>query len=461
MSFNVPQPFWRWLVNGVIPIALGLVFALIYLRGLPFVPFHPDESSQLFMSRDFDTFFVRHDFAALAWQPGAPLALDMRLRLLDAPLTRYLAGFGWWARGLTVNDLNIDWVWGAAWDANEAALPHPAVLQAARLPVALLGAFTVTLLFWLGIKSGGWTTGLLAALLVGLDPLTLLHTRRTMAESELIFFSALAALGTLVLANACDRLDGFRWRVLAGALGVGVLAGLALSSKQTELVMIPVAGLACGAALVQRPWAWRKRLGMLALLCGVIGLTAGLTFFLLNPVLWSQPLAGLQTMLRMRNELVQSQIRVNGEREPQVVLTTIPARLDAMVEQLYWQTPAVWDAPVYLEHLQPAADQYFAVPFHTWLHQPPWPALLLCLTALGLGVGLCRVARSCLNSDTRALQLALFWFGVTAIFLAFVIPLDWQRYFLPLLAPTRLLAALGLSALGQKLLALARIRPAS
>ena len=134
---------------------------------------------------------------------------------------------------------------------------------------------------------------------------------------------------------------------------------------------------------------------------------------------------------------------MNGERDPEVVLGTAPARLRAMVQQLYWQPPAVWDAPVYLEHLQPEAEAYFAEPLHLWLRRPPWPWLLMGLTALGLGVCVYRAARDRLSSPPRAEQVLLLWFGMTLVFLALVIPLNWQRYFLPLLVPSRLLAALG------------------
>ena len=433
----------RWLIVTGMFIGLGGAFAFVYLSGLQATPFHPDESSQLFMSRDFDMLFLRREPAALAWQPDEPLTPDVRLRLLDAPITRYLAGLGWWARGFTAADLNVDWVWGATWEENQAAIPPADVLWAARAPTALLGALTAVLALWWGIRLGGWPTGLTAALLVGLDPLMLLHTRRAMAESALTFFSALAAVGSLALVDVCDRLDGFRWRAPLGGALVGALVGLALCSKQTEIVMLPVALLASGGALRQRLWPLRQRLIVLVLLSLGIGVGSGLTFWLLNPVLSQHPVSALREMLTLRSELVESQIQVNGERDPEVVLGTAPARLRAMVQQLYWQPPAVWDAPVYLEHLQPEAEAYFAEPLHLWLRRPPWPWLLMGLTALGLGVCVYHAARDRLSSPPRAEQVLLLWFGMTLVFLALVIPLNWQRYFLPLLVPSRLLAALG------------------
>ncbi len=437
-----PPP--RGWVRLAVSIGLASVLAFVYLRGLAAAPFHPDESSQIFMSRDFEALFLRRDPAALAWRPDQPLAPDMSLRLLDAPVTRYLIGLGWWLSGFTVDELNADWVWGATWEENQAALPSPELLGAARAPIILLSVLSTVVLFWWGLRLEGWATGLFAALFTGLDPLMLLHARRAMAESALTFFSALAALGSLLLAITCDRLDRLNWRAALAGVLVGVLSGLALCSKQTEVVMLPVAWLAGGLAIIQRPWPLRQRLTTLAALGLAVGVGSGLTFWLLNPVLSRHPVGAFQEMLRLRAELARSQVEVNGARDPAIVLRSVPSRLSAMFLQLYFYgAPEVWDAPVYLEQLQPAAQAYLAGPLHRWLNRPLWPELGLGLTGLALGVCAYRVVRDRFGRQTRAEQTLLLWFGLTLILLALVIPLNWQRYFLPLLLPARLLTAFG------------------
>ena len=63
---------------------LAIGFVALYLSRLAAVPFHPDESTQLYMSRDFDTLVLQRDPAALAWTPDQPLTPEARYRLLDA-----------------------------------------------------------------------------------------------------------------------------------------------------------------------------------------------------------------------------------------------------------------------------------------------------------------------------------------------------------------------------------------
>ena len=108
--------------------AIALGFLALYLSSLGSVPFHPDESTQIYMSRDFDVAVLERNPAALAWTAGQPLTPEMRLRLLDAPMTKYLIGIGRWLRGFTPADSNVDWVWGATWDENRAAIPSNAGL---------------------------------------------------------------------------------------------------------------------------------------------------------------------------------------------------------------------------------------------------------------------------------------------------------------------------------------------
>jgi 4-amino-4-deoxy-L-arabinose transferase-like glycosyltransferase len=427
-----------------VSIALSVGFTALYLSGLAAVPFHPDESSQLSMSRDFDLFFLQRNFDALAWTPDQPLSPEARLRLLDAPITKYLIGLGWWSRGYSSADLNADWVWGEPWDANLAALPRPQVLVAGRTPLAVLGALAAVILFWLGNELGGWGVGLAGALLLGLNPLTLLHTRRAMAEGSLIFFSALAAWGALRLTRTLDSLPAFQRRTLMSGALAGVLAGLAAASKQTELVMLPVVLLMSAASLFQKPWSLRPRALALIGVWPAVGLGWGLTFWALNPVLYRQPVAVAWKMIEMRAELARQQIEVNGQAHPEMLTPAPLARLTAALSQIYVRPPAFWDAPVYLDRLGPPAEAYLALPLNRVWPQPMMGYALGGLSAVGVIASAHLVLRQRFNADTRPAQVLWAWTLLTLGLLLWAIPLDWQRYFLPLLPPACLFAAYGL-----------------
>lgn len=69
-----------------------MTISVFYLAGLGTVPFHPDESTQIFMSADLERFFENP--ADLFWQPHQINEQRQRYRLLGAPLPRYVIGFG-------------------------------------------------------------------------------------------------------------------------------------------------------------------------------------------------------------------------------------------------------------------------------------------------------------------------------------------------------------------------------
>ncbi|MEP7200161.1 MAG: phospholipid carrier-dependent glycosyltransferase [Chloroflexota bacterium] len=443
----------------LLSIALGSGAVTFYLRDLAAVPFHPDESVYIYMSRDFDTLVLQRDPLALAWQPREPLFPEARKRLLDAPLTRYLDGLGRWLGGYTVADLPTDWAWGAPWEANRSAIPSPALLLAARAPSAILGALTAVVLFWIGVQMRGIAVGLIAAGLYALDPLTLLHTQRAMAEGALMFFSTLTICATIVLAERCNALSQFNARVLTLGAVVGLLAGLAMNSKQSAIVMLPLALAVSAGVLWRRPWLRARRLAAIAALCGVIVLGWAATLWLLNPILYREPLAIAQAMVAMRVELTREQVAVNGASQPELILASAPARLAATVTELYWQLPAGWDVPVYLEQLKPPMDVYLSNPLHVWLREPLASITLLLLSAIGVVGSATRLARARLGATTRAEQVVWLWAALTLGLIALTVPLNWQRYFMPLLPASRLFVALGCVALWQ--LARRRARSAS
>src|SRR5512140_1759946 len=98
-----------------------LLVTLLYWAGLASVPFHPDESTQIFMSADFDTLFRQP--GSLAWSPTPADPARQLYRLLDAPLTRDLIGAGRTLAGLPAT--SIDWNWSLTYADNAAsgALP--------------------------------------------------------------------------------------------------------------------------------------------------------------------------------------------------------------------------------------------------------------------------------------------------------------------------------------------------
>ncbi len=438
-----------WLIS----VALAGVFLVLYLSGLPEVPFHPDESSQISLSGDFAALFLQHDWAGLAWTPDQPLTPQMQLRLLDAPMMRYFIGLSDWLCGFSATDLNTDWVWWLTWDENAAAghLPGPELLGASRVPAAVLSALAVVLMFWIVFEARGLGVGLAAALLLGLNPLVLLHGRRAMAEGALLFFSLLAVWGMVRLAkNAGEpRLTAFRLGLIA--LGVGGLVGLAASSKQSALGLLPATALAVALPIVRPSTArpLRRSLPLLLTTWLGLGLGCGLAFWALNPVLYRDPLGGLQAMVAARADLLHQQTVAQASGAPQTLTPDPLSRLRAAVSQVYFRPPAVWDVPFYLDRLSPQAEAYFAQPVQHLTAWPVWGVVMAGLGAAGAVASALRLWQNRLGQTTRAEQTWWWWMiGVSGTVLL-TTPFDWQRYFLSLVPPACLGAALGLEWLGR------------
>ena len=119
-------------------ILIILALTLAYLAGLAGVPFHPDESTQLFMSSDLNTLFSRP--ADLFWSTANEQDARQIYRELDAPLARYLIGVGRTIASLPA--LPVDWDWSKSWEENQTAgaLPDARLLLVGRLSVALPAA---------------------------------------------------------------------------------------------------------------------------------------------------------------------------------------------------------------------------------------------------------------------------------------------------------------------------------
>ena len=169
------QVYLPWAIWPLLAILTALA-----LWDVASVPFHPDESTYLYMSSDFDLLLT--DPLSLAWTPDQVGNWRTHLRIVDAPLVRYLLGLGRNLAGLPA--LPVDWSWMKSWEENQAAgaLPSPQLLASGRLALALLLPFSLGMIYKIGSRLHGPLTGLLAALLLGSNALLLLHDRRAMAN---------------------------------------------------------------------------------------------------------------------------------------------------------------------------------------------------------------------------------------------------------------------------------------
>lgn len=391
----------------------ALAFLIFFLGGISAVPFHPDESTHLYMSADLEAFF--QDPLGLAYNPETPEDPRQRYRLLDAPLTRLAIGFSRRLAGYPA--LPVDWDWTLTWEQNAAAaaLPSPGLLLAARLATSSLALLGLVFLYLAGRRMDRPLTGLLAAGFLGLNALYLLHARRAMGEGPLLFGVCLALWGLI---------EGERRPWLAG-LG----AAIALSAKQSTLALAPV-GLLAVVWLVETPLEqrWKRRLANLVQYLVVFLLVT----LALNPWLWRQPRAALQAAVELRQELLAYQARDIASFAPHQVLEGAGPRLLAAGVNLFLAPLSFAELGNYWAATAASEAAYLGNPLHTLLRSPAGAGLLLTLCGFGAGQALLSLPRLA-PVRRRRLALLLLAGAVQLAAIIAAVPLTWQRYPVPLL----------------------------
>lgn len=404
-------------------LAALLLYSIAYLGGVPAVPFHPDESTHFFTVVDMELFWKNP--TALFWRADREDDLLQYYRLLDAPLTNQFIAVGRWIAGEPA--IPVDWDWGKTWQENQqaGALPSPKLLTAGRMSIAVLFPFSLLFLFLSVRKTVNCFTAWMAAILLASNALALLHTRRAMAEGALIFTT------TWVM-----------WWLVATEKRPWLTAlptALAFCAKQTLAALVPVSLLA--VIWQSGPWTAGKarRVAGHILLFGLISFAI---LALLHPFLWSQPVKALQAAVRARQELAAAQ---TADR-PEQALNTPALKLVSMIGSLYLTPPIFAETGNYLDDTRAAEAAYLANPLHNLLRSIPAGGVLLMLSLYGLVLGCIRSVR--LNGPrNRGLALLAAATFVQGLALLILVPLPWQRYYMPLLPFTCLWIAYGIETL--------------
>lgn len=407
--------------HGLALAAIALVSAF-YVSGTASVPFHPDETSLLYESRDFETWITQP--WNLVWRPGGSPDDPSNYRALNAPLPKYVLAVGRRLAGYGPDVVSTDWNWNLSWETNAAAgaLPPPGLLLGARLASALLLPLTLLSIYLAAIEADGRASGLLAVLLMGTNALVLLHGRRAMAEGTLLVGVALAMWGIAVAGRR-------PWLT-------GLAIAVAFSAKQSAAPLFLV-GL--GAVLWPRlkfRLAPRWKGGAVFLACFLLA-TA-----ILQPYFWSNPVAAASEMISARQQLVASQESLFGYLAPGHALDSPTARAAALIGELFVVPPQFAEAGNYSAQTAAAEKAYLANPLNDLFRGMIWGGLIMALALLGF--------LSCFRwlpgGRTAAREPSVWLAAAGAIeILAILIanPLPFQRYYVVLIPFVTLWTAMG------------------
>jgi 4-amino-4-deoxy-L-arabinose transferase-like glycosyltransferase len=416
--------------------AFVLVLMIYVLVGVASVPFHADEFMQMSMGRD--VFYLLHgDWNTLAYHPPLLMDTEPYLRLINGTLNKDMIGLTWVFTGRNAESLPKIYAWAMPLDWNQAQgnVPSDDDLHLARWGSALCTALGVIPMFMLGWHLRLRSLAYPAALLYALHPVILLNGRRAMMEGSLMLFMLLTMYWLLanIVAEHSTNAHGFMPRLpIALRYGVlGVLVGLTVAAKYTGLVVAVAALVSALAAFLARDRSWRPFAWV-----GLAGLIALLTWFILSPGYWNDPVGAIRATLTARVELLNQQTT-----DDRLAYHTIGDRLRGLTVEPFLTPPQFFEAPTWVGVIDNQIAAYQDSSVDGW----DWGPLIGGLLTLLAIVGLAALIWDAVHRDLIAWAI-LIWAGVT-IASSLTIPLAWQRYYLPLLLVTIVLAAAGIGRL--------------
>lgn len=407
---NPKQKFLLLLLIFLVYIA----WVFLYFTGISEVPFHPDESTYIYMSQDVDK-IMSGEISNLFYDPNAADLISQQYRLLDAPITRYVIGKG---RLLTASPrLQQDWDWSKSWSQNAAALPDSNLLFIARFSIAIFLPVSIVLFFFIVKQVFSFSVAIVASFLLMTNSLILLHTRRAMAEDGLIFFIFFSIFVLIRLPK--------KWIFLSA-----IPITLALNAKQSA-VFIVLIGV---GTIVYLHWNNIIQLIRQLVLFGFVFL--GL-FYLLNPIVWNDPILVTSKMISTRSALTQNQVATINSVKKEFILDSIPKKAIGLMGQLFIVAPATEDVANYSEDLHDATINYFQNPLNRGIGRNiPMAGFVILLIIVGM-------VNTLKNPSPH--RLILFSTSVVltvGIFFSFTIP--FQRYYLPIIPFINVFTANGL-----------------
>jgi hypothetical protein len=219
-----------------------------------------------------ETFVVGHPGVTTMWLGTIGIVAQCRLRPEACAEL--------WSVGATLSE---DY-WG-----EETLRQLPRWLPAVKLPLAIVVAASIVAIYLLVKRLLGHSVALLSAVLIALDPFYLAHSRVLHLDGLTATFMTLSLL--TLLAHLTGRRS---WL----ALGLsGALASLAILSKSSALFMVSFAALALAITAWREHGISRQAASNLFLSFAVWAGVAAITFFLLWPAMWVDPLETVQRVL--------------------------------------------------------------------------------------------------------------------------------------------------------------------
>jgi hypothetical protein len=374
-----------------IAIAVFAVIAVHLLTGVDGAAFHGDEawwsSAGYYYS---GLMFVAHDYSPASWSRKG----YWEWGLLSPPAGKYVIGLAMRA-ALPAGEYYYPYDFGKTEQENRArgTIPPPEVLRPGRTASAIASLIACAIVFLICLSAWDWVVGLAAAVFLAFNGVFSLFAQRAMTDAPLILFLALGVLCCVGLVRTAQSNRPFFLLLCAAG---GIAAGVAASVKFNGVVALACVEMTVlYVALVVRP---RKPARIAAFLAGGIlaAAVAGGTAILLNPMYYTTSPGELIARVTMVLDNWDILIVTQQHGNPAQSITGFPGMA---IEHLM------------VTYYSPILSVLALVGLVRWL-------------SLGIGGAFTRGASAPFVAGASCLLvlvLVLAW-----------IPLDWDRYYLPM-----------------------------
>lgn len=414
----MPEKIPRW------ADALWLALLAVYIvAGAANVPFHGDESTLLYMGRDYHYLFVERDLAKVLFDDTWSRRPDeQRLRLENGVISKTIYGWLAWIQGLGRDELNGEWHWGRDYEFNKRTkrVPDEQLLHAARMASAIQLALATAVFFQTVNMTLGRPTAYLASALFVLHPNVLINGRRAMMEGSHLLGLMLALLAGVWL------LRSRKWWAFPL---LGACMGIAVAAKHPNALIAALVFISVTIAIWweqrasgtrDRGGGWRRLIALLSTLA-----VAAAVFLLLNPAWWSAPFELPHIIVERRAELLRAQVDWIGGYESfaqriQGFFQYVFAAERQYFEVAHWaEYDVISDQIVSYESSGLAGILFGGTSF---------TGLICLLVAVWGATHLTR--DTAIEAENRILLLV--WMIGLALVTLLLTPLPWARYYLPL-----------------------------
>jgi hypothetical protein len=269
-------------------LAVALLVSLLLHSHVRKQAFHGDESHWIYSSASFEA-FISLDFGSTHWKTDY-------WTLTQPPMVRYIVGMGRRLGGYGPGRLNLPYLFGDSHTKNlsEGRIPNEDLLYYGRLPMVLLGAICLSLLYSMLSATFSRLGATFCLILVTGNELIMDCLPRAMSETPLLLCTIVAWFFVAKMMRSIRRGPAIGSNVIAG-----VICGLTASVKLNGFSYVGIF-IAANFAGMFRKGGIIRRSTLFGLRSLAVSLATWVLFVSLNPFLYTQPLNNLHAMYRNR-----------------------------------------------------------------------------------------------------------------------------------------------------------------